>query len=162
MILDSHHYFIVCKASHFRFFFLYIKKERHKYTSLKTIDKQKQGKLNNNQLHPMVRSMLLLLGFLWKNCCHHLFETKNLLDVRFRGLSHTCRTLSRTSRSAEEREGDQTSCVYPHYGAHVQQLAQGVLFYGNAFAHVARLRIPLPTSRHLLLGSTIGITLLAR
>ena len=117
---------------------------------MKTIDKQKQGKLNNNQLHPMVRSMLLL-GFLWKNCCHHLFETKNLLDVRFRGLSHTCRTLSRTSRSAEEREGDQTSCVYPHYGAHVQQLAQGILFYGNAFVHVARLRIPPPTSRQQLL-----------
>ena len=74
----------------------------------------------------MVRSMLLLLlGFLWKNCCHHLFETKNLLDVRFRGLSHTCRTLSRTSRSAEEREGDQTSCVYPHYGARVQQPCTG-------------------------------------
>ena len=72
----------------------------------------------------MVRSMLLL-GFLWKNCCHHLFETKNLLDVRFRGLSHTCRTLSRTSRSAEEREGDQTSCVYPHYGARVQQPCTG-------------------------------------
>ena len=110
----------------------------------------------------MVRSMLLLLlGFLWKNCCHHLFETKNLLDVRFRGLSHTCRTLSRTSRSAEEREGDQTSCVYPHYGAHVQQLAQCILFYGNAFVHVARLRIPPPTSRQqlrrLLLRSTIGM-----
>ncbi len=107
------------------------------------------------------RILLLLLGFLWKNCCHHLFETKNLLDMRFRGLSHTCRTLSRTSRSAEEREGDQTSCVYPHYGAHVQQLEQCILFYGNAFVHVARLRIPPPTSRQqlrrLLLRSTIGM-----